>query len=305
MSAPRIAIVGTGAIGGLLAKSCEEHQLPYSVVTRDNQSSALKVTNLDNHTLHLQLTSTKDTEFDLLLLPVKAYQVEQALKELKERILPRHTLVLLHNGMGGIESAKKHYPNNPIVAGITSYGALKSGPNHITETGSGDSHFGWVSKQQINEQGQAEIEHTLNKLLPPCTWHQDITLALWNKLVINCVINPITAIYDVKNGDLAHTVYRQKITQVCEELAKVMTAVDYPTSANHLRQNVEHVISNTAANYSSMHQDIKHSRPTEIQHINGYVVELANKLKIDTPVNQQLYQAVLYLEQKSPLFNRK
>jgi len=296
---PRLAIVGKGAIGGLIGFKC--HQLDYDyqhLIKSQSQSQSLfKVTDITGVSHNFTPSTsfmTQPNSFDLLILPVKAYQVMPVLEQLEAFIQTKHTIVLLHNGMGTIEQVKSKLPNNPLVAATTSYGALKPDANTLMETGLGQTHLGWLGDVDIKL--KQLIEPILSTLLPPSNWHKDISLALWNKLAINAVINPLTAIHNLKNGELAKQKYNIAISNICWEIASVMQALGYATDHLKLIKNVQQVITATANNYSSMHQDLKFERHTEIGFISGYVTSKAAELNIRVPHNQRLLEQIRQLE---------
>ena len=294
---PKLAIVGKGAIGGLIGFKCHQLGYEYQHIIRTQQQQSLKVTDIagKSHSLTPNTSViTKPAQFDLLILPVKAYQVLAVLKQLQPFILPNHVIVLLHNGMGTIEQVRNKLPNNPLIAATTNYGAFKPDANTLIETGLGQTHLGWLGN--IETVLKQSIEPMLSELLPPSVWHQDINLALWKKLAINAVVNPLTAIHNIKNGELAGLKYSDNISNICCEIAAVMRALDYSINSAQLIENVLQVITATANNYSSMHQDIKFKRQTEIAFINAYVTSKARELNIKVPHNQQLVEQIRQLE---------
>lgn len=297
-SFPKIAIVGQGAIGGLIGFKCYQLSYVYQHLVKTQQQRQLfKVTDIAgvSHSLTPNTSViTKPEKFDLLVLPVKAYQVLPVLEQLTPFIRPNHVIVLLHNGMGTIEQVRETLPNNPLIAATTSYGAFKPDANAVIETGLGQTHLGWLGN--VDTVLKQSIEPILSALLPPSTWHQDISLALWKKLTINAVINPLTAIHNLKNGELADKKYSLIISNVCNEIAQVMNALDYSVNSIDLIENVQQVITATANNYSSMHQDIQFKRPTEIDFINGYVTSKAAELNIKVPYNQELVEQIRQLQ---------
>jgi 2-dehydropantoate 2-reductase len=296
-SFPKIAIVGKGAIGGLIGFKCHQLGYDYQYLIKSQNQPLFKVTDIAgvSHSFIPNSTViTKPNQFDLLILPIKAYQVMLVLEQLEPFIHPKHIIVLLHNGMGTIEQVKKKQPNNPLVAATTSYGALKFDANTLIETGLGQTHFGWVSNVEVELKQM--IEPILSALLPPSNWHQDINLALWKKLAINAVINPLTAIHNLKNGELAGLKYSTNISIICCEIANVMQALGYSIDSLELIKNVQQVIKATANNYSSMHQDLKFGRHTEIEFINGYVIDKAAELNIKVPHNHRLIEQIRQLE---------
>jgi 2-dehydropantoate 2-reductase len=295
---PKIAIVGKGAIGGLVGFKC--HQLNYDyqhLIKIQRQQQSFKVTDNagESHNLRPNTSAiTNPAKFDLLILPVKAYQVLPVLEQLQPFIQPNHVIMLLHNGMGTIEKVREKLPNNPLIAATTSYGAFKPDTNTLLETGLGQTHLGWLGN--VDAALKQSIEPILSSLLPPSHWHQDINLALWKKLAVNAVINPLTAIHNLKNGELTDLQYRGNISSICSEIAKVMGALDYSIDSAELVENVQQVIIATANNYSSMHQDLKFKRQTEIAFINGYITSKADELNIKVPHNQRLIEQIRQLK---------
>jgi 2-dehydropantoate 2-reductase len=293
---PSLAIVGKGAIGGLIGFKCQQLGYKYQHLLKIQQQHPFEVTDIAG-VLHSLTPNTsvisKPSQFDLLILPVKAYQVLSVLDELQTFIQPKHVIVLLHNGMGTIEQVKEKLPQNPLIAATTSYGAFKPDANTLVETGLGQTHLGWIGA--VDSTLKQSIEPFLSAILPPSHWHQNISLALWKKLAINAVINPLTAIHNVKNGELSHIKYTANISHICGEIGKVMNALNYIIDSAELVENVRHVITATANNYSSMHQDIQFKRKTEIAFINGYVTSKAAELNIKVPHNQRLVEQIRQL----------
>lgn len=292
-----VGIIGNGAIGGLLASKCHQLNVTYHLLLRDKQSINLRVEDINGGQINISpkvVVSTDASNADILILPIKAYHILPALQALKHTIPLSQTIVLLHNGMGTIEQVKQLLPHNPCIAATTSYGAFKPSSNQLIETGLGDTHLGWVSSN-IAENTQ-QVQTLLCALLPPSHWHSDINIALWKKLVVNAVINPLTAIHNIKNGQLAEAQYQSTIMQICEEVHQVTKALGYEFNLQELINLVKQVIANTANNYSSMYQDITHKRQTEIKFINGHVVDVANKLNIDTAQNSDLLKQIRLLE---------
>jgi 2-dehydropantoate 2-reductase len=294
---PRIAIVGKGAIGGLIGFKCHQLGYDYQHLIKTQQQQPFKVTDISGLSYRLTPNTsviTKPAQFDLLILPVKAYQVLPVLVQLRPFIQSNHIIVLLHNGMGTIEQVRNTLPNNPLIAATTSYGAFKPGANTLIETGLGQTHLGWLGN--VDSALKQSIESILSKLLPPSNWHQDISLALWKKLAINAVINPLSAIHNLKNGELSDVKYSASISNICGEITKVMNAIGYSVNSDELVENVQQVITATANNFSSMHQDLKFKRQTEIAFINGYVTSKAAELNIEVPHNQRLVEQIRQLE---------
>ncbi|MEG3767619.1 2-dehydropantoate 2-reductase [Alteromonas sp. 14N.309.X.WAT.G.H12] len=295
-----IAIVGDGAIGSLLAAGAQQNQHAYSVLLRAVRPAVAEVEHLDGTSTQLggqpQVTLSAQ---DLLILPVKYYQVAPALEQWKHLIDEKTPVVLLQNGMGGDEVLASILPNNPLYLATTSHGALKVSPRQVKHTGKGETKLGVIApiKDTAGEQTRLNkrVIELVSTCLPPVLWQEDIRAALWEKLAINLVINPLTALHNIPNGALSNPRYGQAILAICHETAAVMTACGYAADSQTLVATVNKVIQNTANNYSSMHQDLHHGRQTEIDGITGYLIKQAKKNGIDVPINTALYQKILRL----------
>ena len=141
------------------------------------------------------------------------------------------------------------------------------------------------------------LQEVMNHALPEVRWNPNINTALWTKLAINCAINPLTALHQVKNGDLAQQEYQPNLLNITHELVEVMKQEGLDIEFDELFNTIMQVVNATAENYSSMRQDVFHQRQTEIDFITGYLLQAAKKHHIDTPENLKLYQQIKQIEQ--------
>ncbi|CAH0526730.1 2-dehydropantoate 2-reductase [Vibrio hippocampi] len=289
-----ITILGPGAIGSLWAHKLANAGHNVSLWGRDS-----------SETLRLQLDDTSPQTFanrdpnslvdcDLLLVTLKAWQVLPALESLKSQINQDTILVLMHNGMGTAQPVCDHFASNPVVIATTTHGAFKPNKYQVQHTGQGMTQLGGMNKagQQCHFL-QAVLDHAL----PEVRWNDNIQAVLWNKLAVNCAINPLTAIEQCQNGELARPPFQAIIEPIVLEIVKVMQAEGIATDFQTLLATVNQVISHTATNFSSMRQDVYHQRKTEIDFINGYLISVAKQHHLATPENSKLYQAIKQIEQ--------
>ena len=123
----------------------------------------------------------------------------------------------------------------------------------------------------------------------PATATTDVRHRLWQKLAINAAINPVTALARVENGALTQPGDLADVaTAAGTETARVARADGVDLSATTVREGIADVVDETARNRSSMHQDVAAGRRTEIEAINGYVVERASAVGESVPVNRTL-----------------
>ncbi|MEW6483240.1 MAG: 2-dehydropantoate 2-reductase [Pseudomonadota bacterium] len=221
---------------------------------------------------------------ELLLVTLKAAQISSAVLQIQPLLPSRCIIVLMHNGMGVVDEL----PPLPqtVLRAITTHSAWRQ-QGRVIHVAHGVTHIGPVAS---NENHLSPLADLLHEALPEVAWHNDILPACWNKLAINCVINPLSIKYDCTNGELLQ--YGGEITTLCEEIAAVMNREGLHADARQLEQNVTHVMQNSTANYSSMLQDIRTGRTTETDYITGYLLRKAAGYGLAAPANRELYQRV-------------
>lgn len=289
-----IVILGPGAIGSLWAtklKQAGHHVSLWGKSSEPQLSLQLDDTpalTFSNH--HLAAVKSAD----LILVTVKAWQVEAAIHPLVPHIYTDTIVMLMHNGMGTAQSVAETLGNNPIVLATTTHGAYKPSPQAVLHTGRGITQLGGFNR--LGEQCQF-LQPVMHHALPEVRWNPDIHAALWTKLAINCAINPLTAIHQCKNGALAQQEFHSTLHSITQELVSVMNQEGVDTEFEDLFSDIMHVVNATAENYSSMRQDVFHQRRTEIDFITGHLLHAAEKHHIDTPENLKLYQRIKQIEQ--------
>ena len=294
-------LLGAGALGcviaGLLRQQDESVALMLSERHRGHFHPLYELINLNGRSelINTQACFAEQARaVECLLVVTKAYQVVPALSALTG--LSAHTpIILLHNGLGVAEQVATLFPDNPLLAGICSHGAMKEADWKIRHTGKGETWLGGV-----NEAGKkwAHLVEPLARALGHAQWSDHIEIQQRRKLAINAVINPLTAYHNIANGELLTPRFDDVLTQLSEEVHQVIAQLDGPDAESlpAFRRRLQQVLELTATNYSSMQQDVAHGRPTENNYISGYVVAHAGQIPI--PVTLQLYQAIQRLERE-------
>lgn len=232
---------------------------------------------------------------DIIILCLKSFNIASAIKKIARNIPPHCLIILAHNGMGTLEDVLSLLPcQQVILAMLTTHGCLRHAPLAITHTGLGQSDIGLLSGE-LSLSVQEQLTRQLNSTLPEVCFHQDILQKQWLKLAINCVINPITAVNNIENGDVNKAKFTEQINMLLTEITQVSRAENINLQLNDLAMIVHKVAQATAKNSSSMRSDILAGRSTEIDYINGYIHRLAKKHNVATPENTRLWQQVLNL----------
>ncbi|GAD90828.1 2-dehydropantoate 2-reductase [Vibrio halioticoli NBRC 102217] len=285
-----ISILGVGAIGSLWA--CYLHNAGHNISlwSRDTAPS-ISLSFAQQAPIQFRANQISDmNNADLVIVAVKAWQVEQALLPIIPHLKKGCCVLFTHNGMGAVDPLLAQFSEHPVLFATTTHGALIDNQSKIQHTGQGQTIVG-----ALNERGallSSQIVPMLDHALAPVSWDDNIQQALWNKLAINCCINPLTAIHNCRNGELAQSETLALIQALCVEISEVMTAEGLTCDSDALFAKSQQVIQATSENFSSMHQDIQHQRRTEIDYITGYLLQRAKAQQILTPYNQTLYQQI-------------
>ncbi|WP_228704500.1 ketopantoate reductase family protein [Marinobacter antarcticus] len=228
----------------------------------------------------------------LLLVTTKAGDTLAALNDWLPHISEDTPVVLFQNGLGSQQAVAERWPGRPILAASTTEGANRPSPDMLVHAGAGDTWVGALTASAANH--SASVVQQLAATGLRVHLEENILQRLWQKLVINAGINPFTALLDCPNGDiLDSSLYQQNIDGLCREMSLLLQTETSETIAQEvLRERVETVAGSTASNTSSMRADVKAGRKTEIDFINGYLVQCGKRHDIATPVNQMLTERV-------------
>ncbi|MFB9280010.1 ketopantoate reductase family protein [Cohnella cellulosilytica] len=221
----------------------------------------------------------------IVLLTVKQTALEERfLRRLAELVPPGGTVVPFQNGIGHVEALREALPGRDVVVALTTEGALRTGMNRVRHTGRGDIRLG--------DDGLARPERleAVERMLKQAGFSVFLSKMLDNdmkrKLLINAVINPITAILRIPNGAILESPERLALAEsLFRETYGVLAAYGLEGEAE-LWDAIARVCEATAGNRSSMLQDIDAGRTTEIDSINGMIARMAAAKNLDAPWNR-------------------
>lgn len=289
-----IHILGAGSLGLLWAARLAEAGLEVRLLLRNEQ--ALQAWQDDDSELVLEQAGqyrkyrvvpelpTAPSAIRTLIVATKAYSVASALKDIEQRLAPDATLLLLQNGMGSQQQTLAHYPQQQVLCASVTDGAWKRSERHVVWAGQGLTQIGDPTGGLCPDWLAA-----IDSQILAWEWQPQILHTLWLKLAINCAINPFTAVYDCCNGEVPARAGAQ-LPELINELHRLLAHQGLLLSGTELSQHIHGVIERTAANSSSMRQDIHARRRTEINHISGFALRAAGQARLELPVLQALHR---------------
>lgn len=290
-------ILGAGSIGLLFGAYLRKagHRVTFISQHPCPEHSQVQLNGTEEESLTVECNPANNVlSIDFLLICTKSFQTRHALKTIEHALSDKTCIVLLQNGMANQQWLLESYPQQALFAAITTHGALRTAPWCVNHTGIGQTSIGPLNPSTIDIQA-----HLASNLV--LQLEADIYPALWQKLVMNCCINPLTALHDCLNGEL-ETIpsAMQMLPLIIHECRQIAKAQGYEQALVDSEQQLLQVMRQTAKNSSSMREDIRHGRLSEIDAINGYIVQQGQALGIDTPVNQQLLLSIRGLHHEQP-----
>mgnify|MGYP001584429924 CR=1 FL=1 len=290
----KVIILGAGAIGSLYGAKLSKSNDAILVARKRHadiiNKRGLKITGFENKTYRLRAATKinkieKDT---LIILTTKVYDSEKAIKQIKKQLRKDTVILCLQNGYGSEEVVKKIIGKKCLVLrGITAVGTsfLKPGTIKMNNVGYTAIEKSWKSKEIAENFSECGLKAYVSK---------NIKEDIWKKLFMNCVLNPITGIFKIKNYKIAD----KKLKPLRDEIIKECIAVAKKDGFKFSFKSVESIIGRVrkSKNYSSMYQDLLKGKRTEIDYLNGAVVKLGKKYGVKCPVNESLVRMIRFLE---------
>lgn len=288
-----IVVFGAGSLGSLLGGLlAREHRV--TLVGREPHVSeihkfGLAVEGAFEFTTYPNARTNVPDRADLVLLTVKSFDTSRAVRALADCDLD--AVCSLQNGLGNEKRLTSRFGG--VLAGTCTYGARLAGPGRVECTGVGEITLG------PPDGGRSEMAERVGRAFERAGIETvvaaDMPRRLWEKLAVNAAINPTTALARVSNGALADGPLRDVAHEAARETACVAREQEVTLHENDALAALDTVIETTATNTSSMLQDIERGTRTEIEAINGAVVERADE---SVPVNRTLAALVRATEHR-------
>ncbi|WP_409292108.1 2-dehydropantoate 2-reductase [Peribacillus sp. SCS-37] len=282
-----INIIGGGAVG-LLTAACLSRGNNLTLYTR----TAGQAETINKNGINLERGGTVEkmavtacpvsemkNEGHITIVCVKAHHLEYLLPLLPETATP---VLFLQNGMGHL-SLLADLPVSQIAVGIVEHGAQKKNDFTVSHTGAGNI------RAAVYRGSLDSFKIKSEDALFPFIYEKDYYKMMLKKLIVNACVNPLTAVLGARNGELLDNPHFNSLFQsMYKEAAAVFTISD----SDGIKQYIEEVCRNTEENKSSMLVDLENGRKTEIDAILGYILQEAERKKIEPALTRLLYTMI-------------
>jgi 2-dehydropantoate 2-reductase len=232
---------------------------------------------------------------DLVLLTVKAYDTEEAARNLSKHVEIDTPVLSLQNGLGNVERLLRFFRSSSVMAGTTTEAVERIGPDVILHKGSGTTWIGEIGGRPAGR--SKEIARLFRNSGFKARTSRNINGVIWSKAIVNSAINPISALARVSNRDIAR-IPSLKDAAMCLVKEGVYVARAHRVSLTPSPTILlSRVLASSGRNQSSMLQDIEAGRKTEIRELNGRIASIGKELKVNSSLNCLITQLIIGLEE--------
>ena len=293
----KVAVLGAGAVGcyygGLLARA--GHAV--TLIGRPQHVQAIQAQGLRLQTLAFDETVTVAASTDaaavaganLVLFAVKSTDTETAGVQMRPHLAPGALVLCLQNGVDNAERLRAVLPGTTVAAAVVYVATEMAGPGHLRHHGRGELVIEPSPRS-------ASVAQALIAAGVPTEISDNVRGALWAKLILNCAYNALSAIGRLPYGEL---VQRPGVRDVMHDVVaecRAVAAADGVTLPGDVDLAVRRIAETMPTQYSSTAQDLMRGKPSEIDHLNGYVVRRGQALDVPTPANRVLWTLVKLTE---------
>ena len=285
-------VLGVGAVGGLFACRLQSGGADVTLLAREDDQPTreliLKSDEVHRFLFPQQNLASGQQPFEHLLICTKAWAVEAAVQAIAPRLTAQSVVVLLCNGMGLAEIVAPLIGEAQLVLGSTTSGCRRSAEKELILSGKGSTQLGALDHS-------AEPPSWLRcwqQGVPNLTWETDIRSVLLTKVSVNAVINPLTAIHQVCNGDLLQPPLWEKTQALIAEVQLLLRSAHALDIAAGLPERVRAVCESTSTNHSSMRVDFERGARTEVDAIVGWLLRDLTPNPPETPSLSALFEEV-------------
>lgn len=242
-----------------------------------------------------------DCRYDAVLICTKTTALAAVRQDLIEHNVSTSAVVFLQNGWGNADKFEGQFPSDSLFSGAIFCGFVRPDLNISQVTAcAGPTRIGSLYTKETEP-----VEKLCDAIASggiPCRVDSAIGSAVWSKMLYNCAVNPLAALFGVPVGALERSEHAHKMMRgLVEEVFRVATGLGYEmpwkTPAEYFVHLLSRLIPVSRLHQSSMLRDILDGHQTEIDVLNGAIVRIGTSLKIETPQNEMVFQMLKFTEE--------
>jgi 2-dehydropantoate 2-reductase len=307
-----ILVFGAGAIGSVFGGFLAKKGHNVFLIGRKKHMQAIKnfglhisgiwgkhkIKNLNTFTSKSLIN--KNINFDFILITVKSYDTETAVKEIFSFLSKDTYVISLQNGLGNVEKIASIVGKERTIGGRVIFGVeMKDFGKFEITVYAEEVMIGKILKR--DDKKIDEIAKIFTESGIPTKKTKKIEDFIWGKVLYNCALNGLGAILNVRYGELLENSYTKEIMkniiyEIFEVIKRKNIKLKWKDADEYINILFKKLIPKTSNHYPSMLQDIRNNKRTEIDSLNGAIVNLANELKIKVPTNYLITNLIKFKE---------
>ncbi|WP_418317038.1 ketopantoate reductase family protein [Piscinibacter sakaiensis] len=301
-------VVGAGAVGGFFGAMLARAGHPVTLIGRAAHVQAIEANGLqlrkDGKVEAIRTAATTDMnavgDADLVLFCVKSTDTETVARQIAPLLKDDALVLSLQNGVDNASSIARHV-RQTVVPTVVYVATSMPEAGVVAHHGRGDLVIGPLDAAAVDDVALRRrldaVVELFAKASVPVVISADVIGELWSKLLVNCVFNPISAIAQLPYGRMvALPEIRQTMDAVIREVVAVAQADGQKLTFDVASAAVDKIAAGMPTQMSSTAQDVARGKPSEIDHLNGFIVRRGGELGVPTPVNQALHALVKLIE---------
>lgn len=303
----KIYVLGAGAVGcffgGMLARAGND----VTLLARPDRARAINQLGLELDCKTFQevvrIKASSDlallADADLILLSVKSPDTEKLVREISSIVPSQAVILSLQNGVANVQLANKCIANS-VYPAVVYVAAGMDGHRTMRHHGRGELLVGTMDNMTDRDSKNLTLICQLFEGASiPCVISDDIKKQMWLKFLVNCSYNGISAIGHMSYGEMVSVLeIKELIAQITKEFLAIALLEGVQISKAEAKEANELIATTMVTQISSTAQDLSKGKKTEIDYLNGYIVEMGRQYGVPTPFNQSVYAMVKMLERK-------
>lgn len=311
-----VLVIGAGAVGIGLAASILSQNADVSIYARGKTAEAIRENGIKRCGLFRHYSFSSDEvnvytdyedmpkdKFNYVFITSKTtanHDISQKLKQHEDILMDNFKIIIFQNGFGNDEAYLRFFNKSEVFSARVITGFSRP-ERHISEVTVYTEPIQIGSLQKEDPKDLQIIADMITASGIKCEVTDEVDKYLWAKMLYNCALNPLGAILDVNYGKLTENEYSIEImNNIIDEIFEVIKASEYETFWDNPDDYKDlfysKLVPDTYNHFSSTHQDIKRNIKTEIDSLNGKVIQLSERYDIDVPTNRIIYNMIKSVE---------
>lgn len=293
----KILVVGAGGIGGYFGARLMETGQDVTFLVRERRKQQLEETGLNVESVHgdvrvkpkLATAQNPDGQYDLIVLTVKSYQLENAIEDIRPFVSEGSMILPLLNGIAHIEKLVEAFSEEQVLGGLCFIETTLDSNGTIIQT---SPMHQLVYGERSGEETERilKVKEAVSGTKAEFALSENIVQDMWHKYLFITAMSGITASMESAIGPIRELESgKRTIAALLEELVTVMKALNAPIKETIGKEQFEKIMSLEAGMKSSMQRDLEKGQPIEMDHLQGYLLQEAKTRELAVPVLETIF----------------